>query len=291
MSTVTKYGLCMGRNYDYEKSYKEQLVKIPETEDNWGIIGICAGMVEDYPLLYDGMNSQGLCVAGLAFTGNAAYNKPLPDKNNVPAYDFTKYFLSNFRSVTAIKTFLRNGNITNEQYSPELPNPDLHWFICDKRDEIIVEQTNDGLKVYDAETKTMTNNPPYPLMMNAYEVSKPFIDREGIKLDPRYETRGLETENLDGSYTSDGRFIRVSYLKSKMAAGTMGYVFKTVPQTFHLLNAAEQVYGVTRVGDKWEYTIYSIVYDMRNLGVHVRKYTDPCPKSYDFDEVVGRIDI
>ena len=48
---------------------------------------------------------------------------------------------------------------------------------------------------------------------------------------------------------------------------------------FHLLSSVEQIYGNTFVFEegnpddiKFEYTIYSVVYDMNDFSMHVRYY-------------------
>ena len=43
--------------------------------------------------------------------------------------------------------------------------------------------------------------------------------------------------------------------------------FNPITETFHLLQSVEQVYGATPVEDKFEYTIYSIVYDISKKAV------------------------
>ena len=84
----------------------------------------------------------------------------------------------------------------------------------------------------------------------------------------------METYGLRGDYTSLSRFNRLSYLKDKLEASNNGYTFNDVSQSFHLLSSVEQMYGATPVNDKFEYTIYSIVYDMENKYVYLKKYDE-----------------
>ena len=57
MCTSLKYKGCFGRNFDYEVSYKEQLVNVAKGEfgNEYAVIGMATGLVDTYPLLYDGM--------------------------------------------------------------------------------------------------------------------------------------------------------------------------------------------------------------------------------------------
>ena len=55
MCSIFKYKNCVGRNFDYEVSYDEELrvIEPKQAGNQYKIIGMCAGVVKDYPLLYD----------------------------------------------------------------------------------------------------------------------------------------------------------------------------------------------------------------------------------------------
>lgn len=274
MCSILKYNNCIGRNFDYEISYNEKLKTIQRDEygNLYKIIGMVAGIVDDYPLLYDGMNEYGLVCGGLAFSGNAVYGSPKQHLFNIPSYDFVLRILGGFKSVKDVKIKLPTMNITYEAYSEKIQPSDLHWFIGDESESIIVEQTNTGLKWYDG--SVMTNNPSFPHQTENLLNHKYLM--EAIKLPEmdfgEYATRGMETRGLIGDYTSEGRFVRASYLKENLEK--IEDNFEPCVQTFHLLSSVEQVYGTTLVNDKFEYTIYSIVYDMNKLKVYVKFYDD-----------------
>lgn len=276
MCTSLKYKNCMGRNFDYEVSYDEELRVIDSMEfgNELKVIGMCTGLVKDYPLLYDGMNEKGLCCSALAFEGNAKYFDKADDKIDIPAFDFVFQILSSFISVEDVRNFLQDNdvNIDNRQYSKDFPNSDLHWFVCDKKESLIIEQTKDGLSYYCSDV--MTNNPPYP---NQEEICKNDLKYVGeltnFPKPKEYQTRGMETYGLLGDYTSFGRFSKLTFLREKLEKYSKDK-FNNVVQTFHLLSSVEQIYGLTHVDDKFEYTIYSIVYDMDNLKVYLRFYDE-----------------
>ncbi|MGN0177609.1 MAG: linear amide C-N hydrolase [Methanobrevibacter sp.] len=269
MCSIFKYNSIVGRNFDYEISYDEELKIISTMEygNRFKIIGICAGIIKDYPLLYDGMNEYGLVCGGLAFTDNAVYNDEMENKINIPSFDFVFQILSSFKSVKEVCKFLKSVNITNKAYSKELPPADLHWFIADEEESIIVEQTKDGLKMYNGDV--MTNNPIYPTQL---KLSQDELTNVGVndRYSIDYNSRGMETINLKGDYTSMGRFQRLSYLKKQIELSNNS--FKEINEAFHLLSSVEQIYGVTPVNNKYEYTIYSVVYDMNNKTVHLKNY-------------------
>lgn len=288
MCTALKYKSIMGRNFDYEVSYGENVVKIPRQEygNDYSIIGICT-MYKDangvFPLLYDGMNERGLCMAGLAFEGNAHYmsydrwlqqsiiktqDYTIGAERAIPVYRFIFEVLGRCRNVSQALKYIDKSVLIDKQISSKYPNSDMHWFICDENESYVIEQTKDGLEWYRAETDVLTNNPPYPQQIAKYTANKGLIG----KFMPNYHTRGVETEGLNGSYTSAGRFQRASYLKEKLEQSDCKA--NNVAQGFHLLSSVEQLYGATPVNDKFEYTIYSVVYDMSSLIAYVKIYNN-----------------
>lgn len=300
MCTALKYRDCMGRNFDYEISYKEQIIKIKKGEyGKYSIIGVCTGAVTDYPLLYDGMNECGLCMGGLAFEGNAHYmskNKfdALDNLEKCPIFpfQFILHILSNFQNVKEVKEHLKDIVMVDIPYSDDMPNSDLHWFVCDQQDSIIIEFTESGLGVYDGEI--MTNNPPYPKQRELCKLFHQSIDDDKVYNiqalnNGIYRTRGANTYGLQGDYTSMGRFIRTSYLKKQLER--VKDKFTAEEETFHLLSSAEQIYGVTEVQDKFEYTIYSVVYNMNKKTMMIKKYNDMFVKNFKVDDVNDRYDL
>ena len=280
MCSIFKYGNVVARNFDYEVSYDEELrfIKKGEHYSSYDIIGMCTGLVKDEPLMYDGMNSQGLVCGALAFEGNAFYKEPNEHKFSPPSYEFVLYVLRTFPSVDTVKQFISSDDfqISNENYSEDMPSSDLHWFIADKEESIIVEQTKEGLNVYDGDV--MTNNPVYPNQLLGCAVDLSNVGR-GVYISLDYKTRGKATYRLNGDYTSSGRFSRLTYLKKKLEESDCS--FDDVSQGFHLLSSVEQIYGATPVEDKFEYTIYSIVYDMERMKVFLRRYDDVYGMEWD----------
>ena len=84
MCSTFKFKSCVGRNFDYEISYNEELRAIRPSIEKYGtiygIMGMCTGIIKNYPLLYDGINEYGLVCCGLAFKDNAVYNPPSDDE-------------------------------------------------------------------------------------------------------------------------------------------------------------------------------------------------------------------
>ena len=272
MCTSIKFKECMGRNFDYEISYKEA----PRwyEKEKYTIFGMATDLVKEYPLYYDAMNTEGLCIAALNFEGNAHYNQPIKDKNNIAPWELPIKLLGNCKNVEEVKGYLKNVNIIDKDYSDTMPNSPLHWFVCDLKGSITIEQTKDGLNVYDNFYNVLTNNPPFDKMEKTVNRERGLFHKmNGLyeKIIPRaYKTRGVETYGLLGDLTSVSRFERVLYFKDKLLNTKNN--FTSFSQTFHLLDSVKQIYGATPVDDKFEYTIYEVVYDMNKLNMYIKFY-------------------
>lgn len=280
MCTSIRFKNCMGRNYDYEQSYEETVTTLPKGYNNhkYPMIGICTGLVRDYPLFYDAMNSEGLCASALAFTGNAHYNRPAEGKRNIPPYDIIGEVVGNCKDVDEAKELLSEVNIVDEPYSPSFPNTDLHWFICDKMKSIVAEATDKGLMVYDNQYDVLTNNPPFPQQATECKSMDSFIGKFYYP-GGKYSSRGTETLGVKGDTTSMSRFYRVHYYLERMKKPKNPICYNDC-STMHLLSTVEQTWGATPVGESFEYTIYSAVYDMLNLELCVKPYTSTSVKRY-----------
>ena len=128
-----------GRTLDYEFSYGDEIVVMPRNyplsfrkakkpKTQYAIIGMAYVAGSD-PLFYDGINEKGLGMAGLNFVGNACYNKPKQDLDNVAQFEFIPWILSQCASVCEARKLLSRINILDEAYSEHLPVAQLHWII------------------------------------------------------------------------------------------------------------------------------------------------------------------
>lgn len=281
MCTSLKYQNYMGRNFDYEISYKEKPRKYDK--EKYNMFGIVADIIKDYPLYYDAMNECGLCIAGLNFEGNAYYQESKrAGKKNITPWELPVKILGNCRNINEAKQYLKDVSIYNKAFNEKLPNSPLHWFICDKDKCITVEPMEDGLKVYDNEFEVLTNNPPFDKQKIGCNILGSLKKKIYTRMLPKqFKTRGVETVGLNGDLTSMGRFKRVYYFKEQMKKARKQ---AKASDMFHLLDSVKQPYGATPVKDKFEYTIYEVVYDMKNGTMHIRHYEDnPAPFAFNLN--------
>ena len=161
-----------GRTLDYEFSYGDEVTVTPRNypltfrhasavSTHYAIIGM-AHVAGDYPLYYDAFNEKGLCMAGLNFVGNASYQKPQEDHDNIAQFEFIPWILSQCASVKEARVHLAQMVLTDTPFNEQFAPAQLHWILADKNECIVIEPMADGLHIYDNPVGVLTNNPPFP---------------------------------------------------------------------------------------------------------------------------------
>ena len=273
-----------GRTLDYEFSYGDEVTVTPRNYPfTFRHIGLCAqhyaivGMAHvaeqptefvpkdaataDYPLYYDAMNEKGLCMAGLNFVGNAAYQEIEESRENVAQFEFIPYILGKCADVGEARQALARMNLVGTTFNDVFPAAQLHWMIADKTECITVESVADGLKVYENPVGVMTNNPPFPYQMfnlNNY-LHLSVENRENTFSDAlvlNQYSRGMGGMGLPGDLSSQSRFVRVAFVKMNSLSGDSEE--ESVSQFFHILGSVDQQRGCCKLGeDKYEITLYT----------------------------------
>ena len=262
-----------GRNLDYEFPYGEEVTITPrnypfsfrfqgEMKQHYAMIGM-AHVADDYPLYYDAINEKGLGIAGLNFVGNATYKpvNPDSDKKQITQFELIPFILGTCASLKEAKEALKNMDLVDTPFSPQLPVGSLHWLIADETGSITVEAVKEGLMIYDNPAGVLTNNPPFPQQMfqlNNYMHLSPKQPVNTFSKDLPLNTysRGMGALGLPGDLSSSSRFVRASYVK--MNSRCNGDELSSVSQFFHILGSVDQQRGCCEVTEgKYEITLYT----------------------------------
>lgn len=259
-----------GRNLDFEYGFGEKIVITPRgfpfsfrngktLVNHYAAIGM-AIVEKGFPLYFDAANEKGLSVAGLHFPGNAAYFPAEDGKENVASFELIPWILSQCETVLEVKEKLQNVCITDEAFSGELPPSPLHWIIADKMQAITVEQTKNGLVVYDNPTGVLTNNPPFPVQMFSLNNYLSLTSQEpkntfSKKLSLAPYSRGMGAIGLPGDLSSLSRFIKTCFLTQNAVWDVDNT--KNVHQFLHILYSVYQIKGAVSVNDAFEITHYT----------------------------------
>ena len=272
-TAVTYCSKCgyFGRNLDFEHSFGEKIVIVSrnfpfvfrsrgEILSHYAIIGM--GIVSNnFPLYFDGANEEGLCMAGLLFSGYAHFHEELQGYDNIASFELIPWVLSQCKSVSEAKELLRKTNVTNLDFSEEYPSTPLHWIVSDKHSSITVESCREGLFIYDNEVGVLANSPTFPMQMfvlNNYMSLSPNPPEnhfsEKLKLIPY--SRGMGSFGLPGDLSSTSRFVRGAFTKLNSASPDDEQC--CVNQVFHILGSVYQTRGLNRTEEDFpEITYYS----------------------------------
>lgn len=301
MCTALSFGdgnRYFGRNLDLERHYDEQVVitprgfelnyrYVPAMRKHLAFIGM-ATVINGYPLYYDAVNECGLGIAGLNFVGNAAYFERTDGKDNITQFELIPWILGQCRTVCDARKLISRLNLTDEQFSPELPLPSLHWLLADTNECAVLEIMSDGIHLYENDFGVLTNNPPFDFQvmnLNMYlnltsnDVGSRFSDV--VKLDTF--SRGMGAIGLPGDFSSVSRFVRVAFVRAN--ACVCGCGSNDVSQFFHILSSVEQVEGCVRVGDAFERTQYSSCCDTAKGVYYYKTYFNSSITAVDMHSV------
>lgn len=260
-----------GRTLDYDFSYGDEITVTPRRypfrfrsmgviEDHYALIGM-AHVAEEYPLYYDAVNEKGLGMAGLNFVGNAKYRKWMRDKENVATYELIPWILGQCGSVQEARQLLTKINITDESFSPELPAAQLHWMISDRRESIVLESVDSGIRIHDNPVGVLSNNPPFEeqlFQLNNYMSLSPRTPMNHFcdKLDLQTYSRGMGAIGLPGDLSSQSRFVRAAFVRLNSVSGDSEE--ESVSQFFHILGSVDQPRGCCVLEDgQCEVTLFT----------------------------------
>ena len=277
-----------GRNLDLEYRFNEKVVITPRNykfnlkngtsiTSKYSMIGM-ATVVSNYPLYAEATNEKGLSMAGLYFPKNACFFKEEDNKLNLSPYELIPYFLGLYSSISEIKKDITKLNITNTPFSKEMPVSDLHWMISDESECIVIEQMEDGLKVYNNPIGVLTNNPPFEYHLNNinnYSNLSPYNSENTFsnKINLNQYGQGMGAIGLPGDNSPASRFIRASF--NKLNSKCEDDEKSSVTQFFHILDSVSMVQGTTITKEnKNDITTYSCCINTSKVIYYYKTYTN-----------------
>lgn len=269
--SIKTAGAFFGRNLDLEHRYDETVTvtprkfvfrfrEMPEMRSHNAITGM-AFVAENYPLYYDAMNEHGLFIAGLNFPENAVYKPKNGSLYNLAPFELIPFVLGRCSTAKEAKEVLEHANIMSTDFSENLPNTPLHWFIADGETALTAEQTEEGMRVCENPAGVLTNNPPFEFQMQNlenYMSISPYEPKRAFGKDflPEPYSRGMGALGLPGDLSSTSRFVRAAFTKLNSVCGDSEE--EGVTRFFHILETVSQTEGCVRLsGGKLEKTVYS----------------------------------
>lgn len=264
-----------------------------QTKDIYGILG--AGLaVEGHIILFDGVNEQGLAGAMLYFTGFAHYHEPFsePEKENLMALDVLRYLLGKCAGLDDIRQILATISIVGMKDPYTKSVAPLHWIFTDRSGKsIVIEQTVQGMHVYDNPIGVMTNSPDFPwhlTNLNTFLHVSPYqhtADWNGFQLRPFGQ--GAGTSELPGGYTPPARFARTAFQKTHIEQPADND--ETVNACFHLLEGVSIPKGVVMKNEEADdFTRYTAVINTQTGNYYLKSYSNSHVIEVRMDESLKR---
>ncbi|MEY8522882.1 choloylglycine hydrolase [Lachnospiraceae bacterium 38-10] len=251
-----------GRNLDLEYRFNEKVVITPRNyrfdlknssaiRTKYAMIGM-ASVRDCYPLYAEATNERGLSMAGLYFPKNAHFCCRNKDRFNLCPYELIPYFLGLYTKIADFRDILSRLNIADTPLAEDLPVAQLHWMISDGTECIILEQMEDGLKIYDNPVGILTNNPPFSYHLanlNNYMNLTPRCpeNRFSDRLNLQQYGMGMGAIGLPGDTSPTSRFVRASFTKFNSVCEEDEV--SSVTQFFHILDSVSVVKGTSLTKD------------------------------------------
>lgn len=301
MCTAIKWNNYFGRTLDDSTEYDINLIITPRSYSfsfdksndlGYEIIGLGIEC-NNYPLYFEAINEYGLAMAALEFKDYALYHQYDNIKINIPSYELIPYILRNSKTIGEVKSKIRNISIWDKSFSPFYPVAPLHYIVSDEFESIVIEQSEEGLKVYDNKYNVLTNNPNFSYHLENirnYIYLNPSLPANKLSnnLSITPFSNGIGAYSLPGDFSSASRFIKAVYMSLNAAYLNND---KDVIQFFNILSSVSPIPGVV-INDenKFHYTIYTSCIDCKNLiyyykGCHSSKIqTIELKKYLDLDE-------
>jgi choloylglycine hydrolase len=247
-----------GRNMDLEYTFGQTVVLMPRNfkyEDKvsgqikntkYAVMGM-ASLNGKHPLFADALNEKGLACAGLNFPAAYWKKETVEGMNNIPPYDLILWITSNFENLEELRPELEKLNIVGKTYDEKTPLPTLHWMVTDKSGKsLVIEQTEEGLKIFDNPVGVMTNAPSFDwhlinltqyagLTTNRPDTHK-WSDLELVTLG-----NGSGAFGLPGDSSSQSRFVKTAFLKSHVTIDD--YENSGIVEFFNILSNVAMISG------------------------------------------------
>lgn len=241
----------------------------------YAVVGTGLLQIPSSPILYEGINDQGLMGGQLSYRGFACYGTQRP-KGACPIQPLflVYHLLAQCATVEEVVAALENRlSLENRPLLGIVPP--LHWAFSDRTGEmVIVEPEAEGLKIYRHTLGVVTNSPGYAWhrtnLLNYAAVRD--LDHGAVTFwNERMEQcfSGSGGQGLPGDWSAPSRFVRLAFLRKYAVKGaneTQG-----VARMLRLLQSAAFPLGMVRVSQPgqptplggaavpFDYTVYTSV--------------------------------
>ncbi|MCP4256715.1 MAG: choloylglycine hydrolase family protein [Planctomycetes bacterium] len=236
----------------------------------------------DMPIVFDGLNTEGLYFGAFYFAGDAVV-QDLTDENigrAVSSEEMGNWILGQFSTVEEVKAALPTIDVVGT-YVAEIDGfAPFHYAVTDASGaSIVIEYTEKGLSIFDNAVNVVTNNPTYDwhltnlrnyVGLQSENRGKMTVGDQSVA--PFGQGSGLL--GMPGDHSSPARFVRaVAFANTSLPSET---VDDAIFKAFHILNAFDIPKGSIREADGSaefaDYTIWTSAADTKNVRYYYKTY-------------------
>src|SRR5262245_55150190 len=211
------------------------------------------------PILFDGVNEQGLAAGLFYFPGTAGYMPYVAAdaEKTIAQWEVGSWILENFATVDEVKANIGKIVVPSVVFKDWGFAPEAHFVVHDAAGKsIVLEYVGGKLNIHDNPLGVMTNSPTFDWHMtnlrnyvNFSMTNRPPVELRGVTLQPFGQGTGML--GLPGDFTPPSRFVRaVAFSQSVLPSKAGG---EAVLQAFHILNGFDIPKGSARDGQKEEH--------------------------------------
>lgn len=253
----------------------------------------------DMPIVFDGVNTEGLYFGAFYFSGDAVYEQLTPENQGraVSSDELGNWILGQFKTVGEVKAALPGIDVVGTYIDVIDSVAPFHYSVVDADGAaIVIEYTDKGLTIYDNTVNVVTNNPTYEwhlTNLRNYIGLQP-ANRQAVtvgsqELAPFGQGSGMV--GLPGDMSSPTRFVRATaFVNASLESATES---EAVFRAFHILNNFDIPIGAIRENNSedalTDYTVWTSVADTRNAIYYYKTYLTQQVESVSVRDVVKNL--
>lgn len=254
----------------------------------------------DMPIVFDGVNTEGLYFGAFYFAGDAIYKELTHENQNraVSSEELGNWILGQFRSVDEVKAALPSIDVVGTYVDVIDSEAPFHYSVVDATGAaIVIEFTDKGLQIYDNTVNVVTNNPTFDWhktnlrnFVGLQPANRLAITVGSQELKPFGQGSGMV--GLPGDMSSPTRFVRATaFVNSAAKPETES---EAVFSAFHILNNFDIPVGAIRENESddalKDYTVWTSAVDTRNSVYYYKTYITQAVESVSVRDVVKNLE-
>lgn len=254
----------------------------------------------DFPVVFDGVNTEGLYFGAFYFATEAVFGEVADDNRDraVSSDELGNWVLGQFATVEEVRAALPKIEVVGTYVDVIDGFAPFHYLIVDASGAaIVVEYTARGLAIHDNPVNAITNDPTFDWHLTNLSnyIGLQAENRETITVgDLTLSTfgQGSGMIGLPGDFSSPSRFVRaVAFANTALPSATGG---DAVFQAFHVLNAFDIPKGAVRdtgtEGTHTDYTVWSSASDTATQTYYFKTYKTQAIEKIDVSAALADLD-